>query len=416
MNANNHINCDLVIYAIALSFLILFNYFLWSINSWQIIRFINFLILLSIFFYFFVSKRFNKYWYLKIIIFLLLIISLGTPTIPIDSRTLFLFPGKMLFYESNLYFRLDNYTSAINFAGHNFLDTVYSRPKLAVSLSATFAQIVGIWNDIFPRSTNVILIFPPVIFLISFLKDKVLILLWLFFMLFFSGKLLINGLLDGILALYFVASILIVYSISLAKTINEKRLLYFILFLFFTILSLCKHEGGIMILMIFLSCAFLDFLYDKKINYKIVFTTAVSLIPILFWRYIFLVNNSKMEFLHYGDPISRFLSRITNTEDLFTILYFLVINEKLVISLVIFIFFAFKYFNKDRKLILFVSLNFLLYFSSLIVAVLLSTHTVLEQLEQSSVRIFIPLVLMLIYFSIFLIKNNYTFKKSYTLD
>ena len=188
------------------------------------------------------------------------------------------------------------------------------------------------------------------------------------------------------------------------------------MFLFFTILSLCKHEGGVMILMIFLSCAFIDFLYERKINYKIIFITAVSLIPILFWRYIFLASDSKMEFLHYGDPIGRFLSRITNTEDLFTILYFLVFNEKLVISLVIFIFFAFKYFNKDRKLILFVSLNFLLYFSSLIVALLLTQYTVLHQLEASSVRIFIPLVLMLIYFSILLIKNNYTFKKSYTLD
>ena len=104
------------------------------------------------------------------------------------------------------------------------MDTVFSRPKLAATLSATFAQLLGFWNDIFPKSTNVIIIFSPIIFLISFFKDKVLILLWLFLMLFFSGKLSINGLMDGMLALYFVASVLIVHKISITKTEREKKL------------------------------------------------------------------------------------------------------------------------------------------------------------------------------------------------
>ena len=38
----------------------------------------------------------------------------------------------------------------------------------------------------------------------------------------FSGKLLINGLMDGILAVYFVASILITYKISTTKVVSEK--------------------------------------------------------------------------------------------------------------------------------------------------------------------------------------------------
>ena len=407
MNANNFTNWDLIRYSTVLSFLIFFNYFLWSINSWEVIRFINFFILLGTFIYFFVSKKFNDYWYLKIIVLILLLICLGTPTTAYDARTFFLFPGKILFYESNLYLRLDNYVSLINFDGHNFLDAVFSRPKLAATLSATFAQLLGFWNDIFPKSTNVIIIFSPIIFLISFFKDKVLILLWLFLMLFFSGKLFINGLMDGMLALYFVASVLIVHKISITKTEREKKLLYFLMFLLFAILSLFKHEGSIMILVILLSSIFIDFIYEKTINYKLVLTTVVSLCPIIFWRYIFLTSNSKMEFLCYGNPIGRFLDRITNTEDLFTILSFLVVNEKLIISLIIFIFFAFKYFKDNKKLIFFILANFLLYFSALIVAVLLSTHTVQYQLVASSTRIFIPLVLMLSYFSVFLINKNF---------
>jgi hypothetical protein len=411
MNANNYVNFDLVKYATLISALIVFNYFLWSINSWQILRFINFFFLIAILVYFFVSKKFNNLWYLKLIIFLLLIICLGTPTVPIDSRAFFLLPGKILFHESNLYMRLGVYTNTINFFGHDFLDTVYSRPKLASSLSATFAQILGFWNDIFPKTINVIIILPAILFLISFFKDRVLIQLWLFLMLFFSGKLFVNGLMDGILSLYFVSSILVTYKISTTKNLFEKKKLYFLMFFFFIILSLCKHEGGVMIPLILLSKFLLDFLYKSKFDYKYLVITIFSLFPIIFWRYIFLKSGSKMEFLHYGNPISRLIERLLSGDDLLTLFSFLVYNEKLILSLVIFIICAFKFYSYNKKLILFISINFLLYFVALISAVMISTHSVLVQLEHSSVRIFIPLVLLLVYFSIFLIKNNYSIDK-----
>ncbi len=411
MSANNFINLNLIKYSAILSFLIFFNYFLWTIDSPPIIRFINFAIISFAIIYFFISKNFNNFWYLKIIIFLLFLICLGTPTIPIDSRTLFLFPAKMLFYESDLYFRLENYFYPINHLGHNFLDTVYSRPKLAVTLSATFAQIIGLWNDIFPRATNIIIILPPIIFLISFFKDKIFIILWLFLMLFFSGKLFINGLMDGILSLYFISSLLVVYLIQTNTYETQKKLLYFIMLIFLAILSLSKHEGAVIVLAILLSSIFVGFYYDKKVDYKILIITIISLLPIIFWRYVFLISDSKMEFLDYGNPINRFFARLTNPDDLLTLFSFLINNDKFIISLFTFVFVAFKYFKNNKRLIVFISINFLFYFSALLAAILLSTHTVLEQLEQSSARIFIPLVLMLVYFSIFIVKNNYSFEK-----
>ena len=225
MNANNYINWSLIKYATALSLLILFNYFLWSINSWQIIKFINLFIIFFTLIYFFVSSEFKDYWYLKVIILLLIIICLGTPTTSIDSWFVYLFSGKVLFYESNLY---------VNYLDDNFLN-VNNRPKLPAALSATFAQLLGYWNEIFPKSTNVIIIFPPIIFLISFFKEKILILLWLFLMLFFSGKLFINGMMDGIISLYFVSSVLITYEISITKLQYDKKLLYFFQYVLITI-------------------------------------------------------------------------------------------------------------------------------------------------------------------------------------
>ena len=41
MNVNNYKDLDLIKYTTILSFLISFNYFLWSINSWEIIKSIN---------------------------------------------------------------------------------------------------------------------------------------------------------------------------------------------------------------------------------------------------------------------------------------------------------------------------------------------------------------------------------------
>ena len=243
MNVNSYKDLNLIKYTAALSFLIFFNYFLWSINSWEIVKSINFLLLLSVFFYFFISKKYNDYWFLKIIIILLLLICLGSPTTAWDARSIYLFSAKRLFYESNLYIFFDNY----------FAVGMNAFPKLPATLSATFAQLIGFWNEIFPKSTNVIVILPPILFLISFFKKKLLMLIWLFLMLLFSGKLLISGLMDGIIALYFVGSILAVYQISCTKNEGEKKIFYLILFLFFTILSLCKNEGAVFVLVILFS-------------------------------------------------------------------------------------------------------------------------------------------------------------------
>ena len=412
MNANNYINESLVKYSIILGFSILLNYFLWAINAWQLLKHINFIFLLLAFLFFFTPIKFNNYWQLKVIILLLLIICLGSPSTPVDSRAVFLFSSKILFHESNLYLRLNSDNLSINY----FTDLVYSKPKLAIALSATFSQLLGYWNEIYPKSTSVIIILPPIILLVSFFRDKVSTLLWIFLMLFFSGRLFINGLMDGIIALYFVASILISYKIITTSDDESKLLLYLCLFIFFSILSLSKNEGGIMVLIIFLSSFVIDILYKKKINIKLFFITFVALIPISLWKYMFISKNIKMEFLQNGNPLNKLIDRITNPDDLLNIISFLSVNEKLLISLSIFSIIAYKYFNNSKKLILLILFNFLLYFSALIVAILLTPHTVSMQLEHSSTRIFIPLVLMFSYFSVFLIKDTLSSKiDKYTL-
>lgn len=399
MNVNNYNDLNLIKYAAVLSFFIFFNYFLWSVNSWEIIKSINFIFLLFVFFYFFLSKKYNDYWFLKIIIILLLIISLGSPTISWDARSIYLFSAKRLFYESNLYVFLDNY----------FAVGMNAFPKLPATLSATFAQLVGSWNEIFPKSTNIIIIFPPILFLISSFKNKLFVLIWLFLMLLFSGKLFVNGLMDGIVAMYFAASVLIVYKILSQKHEGQSKIFYLILFLFFAILSLSKNEGIIIVLVILFSGTLISITYEKKINYKLWLITFISLIPVLFWKYLIIKNNIITEFIQY-DPINRIVSRATNTDDVFNIIMYIIKNEKLVFSLIIFTLFAYKKFEINKKLIFFVLINFLLYFLILIGSFLLTPKDLLWQLAASSTRIYIPIVLLLTYFSIFLAEKNYSDK------
>jgi len=155
-----------------------------------------------------------------------------------------------------------------------------------------------------------------------------------------------------------------------------------------------------------LSSFIMDILYRKNINLKLFFTTFVALIPISLWKYMFINKNIKMEFLQSGDSLNKLIDRITDPDNLLNIIYSLSVNEKLLISVFIFSIVAYKYFNNSKKLILLILFNFLLYFSALILGILLTPHTVSIQLEHSATRIFIPLVLMFSYFSVFLIKDN----------
>ena len=111
MNVDNNVEPDwnLIFLSCSISLLIFLNYFFWSINSYQIIKFINFFTLLFFLFYFFVHNKFNNYNFLKFIIISLLILSLGSVTVDWDARSMWLFHSKRIFLDNNLYAGFDKY-------------------------------------------------------------------------------------------------------------------------------------------------------------------------------------------------------------------------------------------------------------------------------------------------------------------
>ena len=160
-----------------------------------------------------------------------------------------------------------------------------------------------------------------------------------------------------------------------------------------------------MIMTILVSSVLLSLCYRKKINFFYILNILISFLPILIWKIIVKSQNIKFEWVQSGDVFGRVIERITNIEDLSNIFTFILNNEKLIISLFFFILTCAFSFKKNRKLIIFTSLNFLIYFFLIILGLLVSPHDLLVQLEASFVRTFVPLILLLCYSSLLLIKN-----------
>ena len=146
--------------ALVLSFLILNNYLLLSLNFTQLLIKINFLIFLLTVLIFY-SKNFLENPFLKIFFLFIIFISLGTPTFEWDPRSIWLFHAKRIFYDQSIFSAMDNYAE--------FSNNAY--PALAPAFAASLAFLVGHWNEVFPKLSFSLMFLPPLILTYAFLKD-----------------------------------------------------------------------------------------------------------------------------------------------------------------------------------------------------------------------------------------------------
>ena len=227
---------------LVLSFLILNNYFLLSINLPSLFIKINYLVFLFVLFLFY-FKNFSENPYLKIFFLFLIFISLGTPTFEWDPRSIWLFHAKRIFYDGSIFSIADNYATF----SHN------DYPNLVPAFSASLATLIGHWNEVFPKLAFLLMFLPPLILTYVFFKDEK----YLFFLsiVFFTiGKYLFNGWADGLVAVYFCLSALLIYFIFFdSNKISKQNYLYhFIAFCFFISLTLIKNEGIALLLILFI--------------------------------------------------------------------------------------------------------------------------------------------------------------------
>ena len=417
MSVKYNINPDwnLVFLSCYISLLIFLNYFFWSINSFQIIKFFNFFILLSFLFYFFFHRKFNNYYFLKFVIISLLILSLGSVTVDWDARSMWLFHSKRIFFDNNLYAGFDKYMPE--------LENGY--PRLPASLSATLAQIIGHWNEIFPKSTNILVLVPALFVQCSFLKNNKAVLLWLMFVLLITGRILINGSMDGLVAMYFVANCLIIYNLFLEDhllygkdkiEINRNKITLFFTGIFCgIILSLLKNEGFVIIILL-LTSAFLFKIYlKKKIRKNEVIFGILVLLPAFTWKFLTIYNGIYPTMIGISissdliglNSFDRTILRLGEIDSYKLVFKYLLLNEKFIIALLIFLFCIYKSFQSNKLLYIFVITNALLYYILLYIVFFQTPADLSWHLNSSATRVMPSITMILIFFSIItFIKNK----------
>ncbi len=397
----------------SLLFLIFFNYLLYFIFETKIFFPYFAILILSVFIYL-IYKNFKLNPEIFYIIFILSIISLGSPVSDWDSRSIWLFNSKRIFFNENL-------SQFTNYFGSEFSHLDY--PILIQTLSASLASLIGNWNEIFPKYSSVIMILPPIIIVSKILKNKIDKLIFIILIFFIYEKRLINGDMDALLGLYTISSTILIMSFSKLKNLNFENLIK--LFLFIMTLTMIKIEGLGILTCIFLSYMIVYFKKNKKLNNKIILVFVLSVIPIILWKlFIYdkgIVPSSNL-MISNGE---RLLENLINFKFLLILIKSVLLNKQMFISLAILLIILSKYIHVDKSLnkiiinkklrnkeLNFIFLTILLYSSLLLLIFILSEGSPNNVFEvkyfmalSSSDRLFLPVHSLIILYSIYLRKN-----------
>ena len=347
---------------------------------------INFLIFIFFSIFYFFKFKENKI--LLFFIIILLIIALGTPTNAWDARSIWLFKAKIIFYDQNI----------LNIANSpNFTNSSY--PIIAPAFTASYANIIGHWNEIFPKVAFTLMIIPPLILINKFLHNNYF-LLSIILILFIVGKYLINGELDGLVSIYFVISAIMFYKL---KNIDNGSFNYYLILIFINIiLTLLKVEGSILLISLIISTLIM-FFNEKKILKKIILISIISFIPVLIWNIFCIYNSLNDSDLNNTFLIENLSSRIFFLKNYIIIFENLLLNEKFLISLFILIL-SLLFFrnNKILNLVFYTSFIYLFF----LFVIYLSTPLDLEWHLNSANRVIKPIALFFAIFSIYNVLNK----------
>jgi hypothetical protein len=381
--------------ALTLSSFILTNYFLLNFSSPPILIKINFLIFLIFVFIFYFKNIFDNP-FLKIFFLVLILISLGSPTFEWDPRSIWLFHAKRIFYEGNIFIVSDNYA--------NFAHNAY--PKIAPAFASSLATLIGHWNEVFPKLAFLLMFLPPLILAYAiFKKTEYLI---FFSIIFFTiGKFLFSGWMDGLVAVYFGFSALLIYILTIEEqdSFKKNKILIYIAFCFFTTLTLIKNEGVVLLLIIFIATFLLNLITGKlRKKFYILFFLSLSLLPIIAWKSFCFYNDVGYIEYYNIDILSKLIPRLYNLKSYELVSYFLLLNEKFLISLTFFIFSVF--INWNKKLFNFVIISSIMYLLILAFIFLSTPYDLYWQLNSAAARVVRSVSFLLSFFALYNIKNK----------
>ena len=366
---------------------IILNYILFLSSSLLILIKLNFILFVFFTFYYFYKYEKNKF--LILFLLALIIISLGTPTDSWDARSIWLFKAKEFFYDHSIISIKNNYAE---FSHNNY-------PSIAPAFAAGLSTLIGYWNEIYPKAGLTFMFIPPLI-IISRFFDNNFFLISISIILFIIGKFLVNGELDGLVALYFVSSLIIIY--NLKNLNNDIFYQYLILIFFLIILSLLKAEGAVLLICSFIG-SMLTFYKKKYLCKNLIISFFVSIIPVLIWNYFCIYNNIGNTNSDNIFNINNFANRILYLKNYILIFEYLLLNEKFLFGLIVFL--VSTIYIKNNDILIYVSSISLIYILFLFM-VYLSTPLDLEWHLNSANRIIKPIALFLSIFSVYSIFNK----------
>jgi hypothetical protein len=376
---------------LVLSFLILNNYLLLSLNFSLALIKINFIIFLFtvLVFYF---KNFSENPFLKIFFLCIIFISLGTATFEWDARSIWLFHAKVMFYEDSVLLLDDSY---------KFSHIEY--PNLAPAFASALAILVGHWNEVFPKISFSLMFLPPLILIFSFFKD-VRYLIFLSIVFFTVGKFLFNGWADGLIAIYFGTSAFLMYLLFIIDSnfYKNRPIFYMLAFCFFVSLTLIKNEGIALLFVIFLS-TFLINLFKLRLKRDIskFSLLSISFLPIIIWKFFCYSKGIGDDYIN-TNILLNLLPRLEDLNNYKTISYFLFLNEKFLFAL---IFFLVSFWIKfDKELFSFIFIITLMYILILFIIYLSTPYDFYWQLNSSAARVIRSLSFLLAFFALYNIK------------
>jgi hypothetical protein len=378
---------------LALSFLILNNYLLLSLNFFQLIIKINFIIFLIVIFVFY-FKNYSENSFLKIFFLVIVFISLGTPTFEWDPRSIWLFHAKRIFYDQSIFSVSDNYAEF----SHN------AYPSLVPALASSLATLVGYWNEVFPKLSFLLMFLPPLILINVFFKNTQY-LIFLSIVFFTIGRYLFNGWADGLVAVYFCLNTFLMYLLIVSENnfFKKKIIFYLIAFCFFTTLTLIKNEGIVLLLILFV-VTFLIKLYKGNLKNDIIklIYLSFSFIPIILWKLFCYSKGIGNDYIN-SNILLNILPRLYEIENYKLISYFLLLNEKFIYSLVFFL--ATFWIKWNTELFRFISFIALSYIFILFFIFLSTPYDLHWQLASTATRVIKSLSFLFAFFGLYNLRN-----------
>lgn len=185
----------------------------------------------------------------KLVVLALLTIALGTATDAWDARSIWMYHGKRIYLEANLYAQLDGYFAL----SHN------EYPVLVPALAASIARLLGGWNEIAPKLAATLLWVPALLVILELLPTLAARLLFLVATLMINAMGLVDGMLDMPLALTVAACAAAMQRLLLATDAGRapSRVLGVLPPLLLAAMAITKNEGLVLALLLTLVFALL---------------------------------------------------------------------------------------------------------------------------------------------------------------